>query len=153
MVTGVNSGGLLHGSIGTCIGLGQTEGANPLTRSEFGQILHLLLLGAVFHDGSDAQRGVSREDNTRGGTHAGEFLNSHDIHLHGTAGTAILLGDRNTHHAEFAHLLDSLDGETLLLIHFGSKRLHLVLCKRANHLQEQLFSLRITKIHILFLSF
>ena len=150
MVTSVNSGGLLHSSVGTSIGLGQTEGADPLARGELGQVLHLLLLGAMLHDGSDAQRGVGREDNARGGTHAGEFLNSHDIHLHGTAGTTVLLGHGDTHHAELTHLLDCLDGETLLLINLGGKGLYLVLCKRANHLQEQLFSLRIAKIHISF---
>ena len=67
---GVNSGRLLHGSVGTGVGLGQTEGADPLARSELGQIFHLLLLGTVLQDGSHAQRGVGREDNASGCTHA-----------------------------------------------------------------------------------
>ncbi len=147
VVTVLDGDGLLAGGVGTGVGLGETEGANPLAAGEFGQVFHLLLLGAGLEDGGAAEAGMGGEDDARGGADAAQLLDGHAVHDVGTAGTAILGGDGNTHQADFGHLLDGLHGETLLLVDFGGEGLHLFLCKLANHLQEEFFLFGVAKIH------
>ena len=84
---------------------------------------------------------MSRDDDAGGGAHSRELFDRHDVHLDGAALSTVLLRDRDTHDAEFAHLFDGLDRETLLIIDFGGQRLYFVLRKRSDHLQEQLFCL------------
>ena len=141
LVASVDGGRLLHGGIGAGVGLGQTESANPFTRGEFGQILHLLFLGAVLQNGSHAQRGVGREDDACGGAHSRQFFDGHDVHLDRAACATVLLRNRDAHQSEFAHLFDGLHREALLLIDFGGQRLYFILRKRTDHLQEELFCL------------
>ena len=93
----------------------------------------------MLQDGSHAEGGVGRHDDAGGGAHAGEFLDSHRVHLVGAALSAVLYGNRNAHHAEFAELLHGLDRKFLFFVNFRSQRLDFVHCKFANHLQEQLF--------------
>ena len=64
MVALVNGEGLLALGVGTGTGLGQAERADPLAAAQLGQVLGLLLGGAVLIDGSRAQRGVGGQDNT-----------------------------------------------------------------------------------------
>ena len=58
--------GLLPLGVGAGAGLGQAEGAQPLAGAQLGQVLLLLLLGAVLIDGGRAQGGVGGEDNAGG---------------------------------------------------------------------------------------
>ena len=116
VVTLQNSGGLLAGGVGAGVGLGQAESADLLAAEQVGQILHLLLLGAVLIDGGAAQRGVGRHDNTSGAADLGQLLNAHSVGQHIAAGAAVLLGEVDAHHAQLAHLLDGLHGEALFLI-------------------------------------
>ena len=139
---------LLTGSVGTGIGLGKAESADPLARSQLGQILHLLLLGACLQYRRSAQRRMSRQNDARSGAHAAQLLNGHTVHNVRTAGTAVLGRNRNTHQADFGHFLYRLHRETLLLVDLCGEGLHLLLCKFANHLQEEFFLFRETKIHI-----
>ena len=44
--------------VGTGVGLGEAEGADPLAGGELGQVFHLLLLGAGLKDGGAAEGGV-----------------------------------------------------------------------------------------------
>ena len=53
--------GLLAGGVGAGVGLGQAEGADLLAAQQVGQVLALLLLGAVLKDGGAAQGGVGRK--------------------------------------------------------------------------------------------
>ena len=144
-----DSGGLLTGGVGTGVGLGEAEGADPLAAGELGQVLHLLLLGAGLKDGGGAEAGVGGEDDARGGADAAELLDGHAVHDVGAAGTAVLRGDGDAHQADLGHLLNGLHGETLLLVDFGGEGLDLLLCKLANHLQEEFFLFGEAKIHIL----
>ena len=145
-----DSGGLLAGGVGTGIGLGEAEGADPLAAGELGQVFHFLLLGAGLKDGGGAEAGVGGEDDAGGGADAAELLNGHAVHDVGAAGTAVLRGDGDAHQADLGHLLNGLHGETLLLVDFGGEGLDLLLCKLANHLQEEFFLFGEAKIHILF---
>ena len=79
VVTLQNSGGLLAGSVGAGVGLGQAESADLLAAEQVGQILHLLLLGAVLIDGGAAQRGVGGDDNTSGAADLGQLLHAHGV--------------------------------------------------------------------------
>ena len=49
---------LLTCGVGTRVGLGKTESAELPSGKQVGQILHLLLFGTEFIDGSAAQGGV-----------------------------------------------------------------------------------------------
>ena len=79
---------------------------------------------------------MSRDDNACGSTDTAELLDSHRVDLYGRACASVLLGNGDTHDAQLAHLLNSLNGEALLLIDLGSERLDLFLCKLSDHLQE-----------------
>ena len=56
MVALVHGVGLLALGVGAGAGLGQAESADPLAAAQLGQILGLLLRGAVLVDGGGAQR-------------------------------------------------------------------------------------------------
>ena len=116
----LDSSGLLAGSVGTGAGLGQTERADLAAGQQVGQILHLLLLGAVLENGGAAQGGVGRNNDRGGAANLSELLHAHSIAENIAAGAAVLLGEVNTHHAELGHLFDGLHGEALFLIEFLS---------------------------------
>ena len=142
-----DGGGLLPGGVGAGVGLGQAESADPLAAGQLGQVALLLLLGAVLHDGGHAEAGVGGEDDAGGGAHAAQLLDGHAVHDIRAAGSAVLFRHRNAHQANLGHLLHCLFGETLLLVHFGCEGFHLLLCKLANHLQEEFFLFGVAKIH------
>ena len=147
VVTLQHSGGLLAGSVGTGVGLGQTEGANLLAGQQVGQILHLLLLGAVLIDGGAAQRGVGRHDDAGGAADLGQLLNAHSVGQHIAAGSAVLLGEVDAHHTQLAHLLHGLHGEALLLVQLLGQGLDFGLGKLAVHLADHLLLSSQMKIH------
>ena len=147
MVTLQNGSGLLAGSIGTGVGFGQTESTQLAAGEQVGQILALLLLGAVLKNGRAAKRGVSGNDDSRGAAHLGQLLHAHGIGENVAAGAAVLLGEINTQHPQLGHLFDGLHGETLLFVEFLSQRLNLILCELAVHLTEHLLLVCQMKIH------
>ena len=112
----LDSDGLLAGSVRAGAGLGQTERADLAAGEKVGQILHLLLLGAVLEDRGAAQGGMSGNDDRGGAADLRQLLNAHGIAQNVAARAAILLGEVNAHHAELGHLFDGLHGEALLLI-------------------------------------
>ena len=148
-----NSGGLLAGSVGTGVGLGQTEGADLAAGAQVGQILHLLLLGAVLKDGSAAQGGVSGNDNSGGAADLSQLFHTHSVSQNVAAGAAVLLGEVDAHHAQLSHLLDGLHGEALFLIDLLGQGLDLVLGELAVHLADHLMLFRQVKIHLFVLLF
>ena len=114
----LDSDGLLAGSVRAGAGLGQTERADLAAGEKVGQILHLLLLGAVLEDRGAAQGGMSGNDDRGGAADLRQLLNAHGIAQNVAARAAILLGEVNAHHAELGHLFDGLHGEALFLIEF-----------------------------------
>ena len=131
-----HGGGLLALGVGARAGLGQAEGADPLAGAQLGQVLHLLLLGAVLKDGGAAQAGVGGHDNAGGAAHLGQLLNGHHVAQHVGASAAVLLGKIDAHHAQLGHLLDGLLREALLLVHVRGQGLDLVLRELTEHLLE-----------------
>ena len=127
--------------------IGQAERANLLAAEQVGQILALLLLGAVLKNRSAAQGGMSGHDNSSGAADLGQLFHAHGIGEHIAAGAAVLLGEIDAQHPQLGHLFDGLHGETLLLIEFLGQRLNLGLCKLAVHLTEHLLLVCQMKIH------
>ena len=148
MISLQHRGGLLSGSIGTGIGLGQAKGADPLAGAELGQVLLLLLLGAVLKDGGAAQGGVGGHNDSGGAAHLGQLLHRHGISQHIGAGAAVLLGEIDAHHAQLGHLLDGLLGEALLLVDLLGQGLHLILGELTVHFPKHLMLFGQMKIHI-----
>ena len=140
--------GLLAGGVCAGVGLGQAEGTDLLAGEQVGQILPLLLLGAVLKDGGAAQGSVGRNDNSSGAADLGQLLHAHGVGQNVAAGAAVLLGEVNTHHPQLGHLLDGLHGEPLLFVDLLSQRLHFVLGEFTVHLPEHLLLVCQMKIHI-----
>ena len=145
-----HGGGLLALGIGAGAGLGQAESADLLAGAQVGQILHLLLLGAVLEDGGGAQGGVGGNDNSSGTADLGQLLDAHGVGEHISASAAVLLGEVNAHHAQLGHLLDGLHGEALFLVDLSGQGLDLVLREIAVHLANEQLFLRQMEIHTFF---
>ncbi len=145
-----HGGGLLAGGISTGAGLGQTKSAQLTATEQIGQILHLLLLGAVGVNRITAKRGMGADNNGRGTAGLGNLLHAHGVGQVVRTGAAVLHGERDAQHAQLGQLRNGLLGETLLLVQLGGQGLDLVLCKFAIHLTEHLMLFRQRKIHVLF---
>ena len=145
-----HGGGLLALGVGAGAGLGQAESADLLAGAQVGQILHLLLLGAVLKNGSSAQGGVGGNDNSGGAADLCQLLHAHCIGQHIGAGAAVLLGEVNAHHTQLRHLLDGFHGEALFLVDLSGQGLYFVLCKFAVHLANEQLFLSQMEIHTLF---
>ena len=147
VVPHVLGGGLGAAGVGAGVGLGEAEGPQLLAGAQVGQILLLLLLGAVLKDGGAAQRGVGGYDDGGGAAHLGQLLHAHGVGQHVAAGAAVLLGEVDAHHAQLGHLLHGLHGEALLLVDLLGQRLDLGLGELAVHLADHLLLFRQVKIH------
>ncbi len=143
-----HSHGLLAGGVGSGAGLGKAESADLLAGKQVGQILLLLLLGAVLKNGSAAQRGMSGDDDGGSSANLGQLLHAHGIGENVAAGAAILLGEINAHHAELCHFLHGFHGKTLFLVKLLCQRLYFSFGKFAVHLTEHQLLVRQMKIHI-----
>ena len=148
MVALVNGEGLLALSIGAGTGLGQAESTQPLAAAQLGQVLFLLGGSAVLVNGSGAQRGMGRQDNTGGAAYLGHFLNGHNVGQHIAACTADLFGEVDAHHAQLSHLLDGLFGEVFLSVDLLGQGLDFVFSKLLVHLLDHLLLFRQSKIHL-----
>ena len=149
MVALIHGKGLLTLGVGAGAGLGQTESADPLAAAQLGQVLFLLGGSAVLVNGSGAQRGMGRQDNTGGAADLGHFLNGHNVGQHIAACTADLFGEVDAHHAQLCHLLDGLFGEVLLSVDLLGEGLDFVFSKLLVHLLDHLLLLRQSKIHLI----
>ena len=129
--------GLTLGSVGTGVGLSQSEGADLVTGGQHGQILGLLLLGAVGQDGVAAQAVVGGYDIAGGGALLGQLLDADGAGQRVSTLSAVLLGDAHAHHAQVEQLLDVLAGIEGLGVGLGSDGLHFVLSELSHHLPDQ----------------
>ena len=145
-----DGGGLLALCVGAGAGLGQAKCADLAAGAQVGQILHLLLLGAVLKNGSSTQGGMRGNDNSGSTANLCQLLHTHCIGQHIAAGAAVLLGEVNTHHTQLCHLLDGFHGEALFLVDFSGQGLYFVLCKFAIHLANEQLFLSQMEIHTLF---
>ena len=99
--------------VGAGLGLGEPEGAELAPRAEVGQQLALLLLGAEQVDRLRAERGVRGHRDRDRGVDPGQLLDRERVGERVAAPAAVLLGERDPHQAELAHLRDQLVGERL----------------------------------------
>ena len=129
--------GLTLGSVGTGVGLSQSEGADLVTGGQHGQILGLLLLGAVGQDGVAAQAVVGGYDIAGGGALLGQLLDADGAGQRVSTLSAVLLGDAHAHHAQVEQLFDVLAGIEGLGVGLGSDGLHFVLGELSHHLPDQ----------------
>ena len=139
--------GLALGGVGTGVGLGQGEGAHLVAGGEHGQVLGLLLGGAVGQDGIAAQAVVGGHDVAGGGALLGELLNADGAGQRIGACAAVLLGHAHAHHAQVEQLLDVLPGILAGLVGLGSDGLHFVLGEFRHHLPDQLVLTAQIEIH------
>ena len=103
------------GGVGAGVGFSDAHTAQHAALGQHGQILALLLLGAVLQNGHAAQR-VAGHDVAGGGACLGQFLRDDGgRHLIGAC-TAVLLGNGHAHDAQLEHFPDVLGGE---LVEFG----------------------------------
>ena len=142
-----HGGGLLAGSVGTGVGLGQTEGADLAAGAQVGQILLLLLLSAVFINGGAAQRSMGGKDDRGGAADLCQLFHCHSVSQGVRAGAAVLLGEVDAHHAQLGHLLDGFHGEAFFLIDLLSQGLDFGFRKLTVHFAEHLMLLAQNKIH------
>ena len=129
--------GLALGSVGTGVGLSQSEGADLVTGGQHGQILGLLGLGAVSQDGIAAQAVVGSHDIAGGGALLAQLLDADGAGQRVSTLSAVLLGDAHAHHAQVEQLLDVLAGIEGLGVGLGSDGLHFVLGELSHHLPDQ----------------
>ena len=147
-VTVLDSDGLLAGSVSTCAGFSQAECTDLTAGSQIGDPLHLLLFGAESHDGAHAQRGVSSNDNGRSSALLGDFFDGDTIHQVVAAGSAVFLGDGNTHDAIASKLFNAFPRETFFFVDLYSQGFKFILCEFAEHLTSHFMFFAQFKVHI-----
>ena len=138
---------LLHGGVGARAGLGQAESAQPLAGGQLGQVLLLLLLGAVLADGPGAQGGVGRHHHGGGGAVLGQLLAHADVVDIAQAGPAVLLGKGHAHHPHVRQLVPGLLGEPLFFVDLCSDRGDFLQAEVMQHVQYVLLIRGKMKIH------
>ena len=139
--------GLALGSVGTGVGLGQSESADLVAGGEHGQVLGLLLGSAVGQDGIAAQAVVGGHDVAGGGALLGQLLNADGAGQRIGACAAVLLGHAHAHHAQVEQLLDVLPGILAGLVGLGSDGLDFILGEFRHHLPDQLVLTAQIEIH------
>jgi hypothetical protein len=92
---------------------------------------------------------VGGDDNASGGADLAHLLDGHDVGQNVRAGSAVLLGEVDTHHAQLGHLLDVLFRERLVLVHVFGHGLDFILGELAVHLAEHFLLLGQVQIHLL----
>ncbi len=138
---------LLACSVGSCIGLSQTESAELLAGAQIREIFLLLLFGAEMIDRPCAKGGVCRNCNTSGSTDFGNLFDALCIGQLIETSSAVLLRERNAQKTHLSHHRDILLGESLLLIKLSSDGLAGILRKIAVHVDHILMDFIIEEIH------
>ena len=142
--------GLALGGVGTRVGLGEGEGAHLMAGGQHGEVLLLLLLGAVGQDGVAAQAVVGGHDVPGGGALLAQLLDTDGGGQGVRAGAAVLLGHTHAHDAQVEQLLDVLPGVFAVQVGFGGDGLHFVFGELGHHLPDQLVLTAQIEIHVMF---
>ena len=118
----LDRGGPQAGRVGPAVRLGQGEGADDLPGRQPGQVVLLLLLGAVDDDALRADAVVRGEEGPEGRRRPADLVRREDLLLHGEPHAAVLFRDRHSEQAEFLHLLDQVGGDLVGLGDLGTRR-------------------------------
>ena len=119
------------------VGLGQPEGAERTTRAQVGKEARLLLVAAEEVDGLRAERGVGAHRDRDRAVDASELLDCDRVLQGAPACPADLLGERDPHQTELAHLAHQLVGERLGAVELAGHRRDLGPCELADGALEQ----------------
>ena len=139
--------GLALGGVGTGVGLGEGKRADFMSSGQHGQVLCLLLLGAVGEDGVAAKAVMGGDNVTGGSTLLAQLLDADGAGKGVRAGAAVLGRHAHTHDAQVKELLDVLTGIFAVQVGFGGDRLHLIFGELRHHLPDQLMLAAQIKIH------
>ena len=142
--------GLALGGVGTGVGLGEGESAHLMAGGQHGEVLFLLLLGAVGQDGVAAKAVVGGHDVAGGGALLAQLLDADGGGQGVRAGAAVLLGHAHAHHAQVEQLLDVLPGVLAVEVGLRGDGLHFVLGEFRHHLPDQLVLTAQIEIHVMF---
>ena len=129
--------GLHAARIGTGIGLGQAETADPLTAGEFGQILLALIVVAVSIDRMHHQRGLHRVHRAIAGIHPLDLARHQAVSDVAGVGAAVFLRQRDADQAEFAHLVENFAIGLFFEVGLRDARQQLVLRVGARGIADQ----------------
>ena len=131
--------GLDRGHVGAEPGLGHREGAAHLAGRHLGQVLLLLLVGAVLHQhvGHDE---VGVDDAGHAHPAAGDLLDHERVGQQRLAQAVVLLGDHQSEEAELLEPLDDLGGVLVRVLELGGHRQDLGLDERRTALRISVWS-------------
>ena len=140
--------GLALGGVRAGVGLGEGEGAHMVAGGQHGQVLGLLLRGAVGHDGVAAQAVVGGHDVAGGGALLAELLDADGAGQRIGAGAAVLLGHAHTHDAQIEQLLNVVAGVFAGAVGLRRDGLDFLFRKLRHHLADQLMFTTQIEIHV-----
>lgn len=135
------------GGVGAGVGLRQGERAHMVPGGQHGQVLRLLLGGAVGHNGVAAQTVVGRHDVAGGGALLAQLLDAQGTGQRIGARAAVLLGDAHTHDAQIKQLLDVFVGILAGAVGLRRNGLDFLFRKLRHHLADQLMLTAQIEIH------
>ena len=116
MVAGV-FGAEFHGDdVGTGVGFGHGQGADVFTADELGQVVLLLLVGAVAVDLVNAQVGVRAVRESHGCRGTADFLHGDDVCEVAHAGAAVGFVNGNTQQTHVTELFPQVVGEQVVMV-------------------------------------
>ena len=124
------------GGVGAGVRLGQRKCTDLAAGCQHGQILCLLLGGAVCHDGLAAQAVMCGNDITGGGAILGQLLNCDGTFQGRGTTAAVLLRDRHTHNAQVEQFLNGFCRILGVAVGVAGNRLNLILSELGHHLLE-----------------
>ena len=135
------------GGVGAGVGLRQGERAHMVPGGQHGQVLRLLLGGAVGHNGVAAQTIVGRHDVTGGGALLAQLLDAQGTCQRVGTCAAVFLGHAHTHDAQLEQLLNVVAGVLAGTIRLRRDGLDLPLGELRHHLADQLMLTAQIEIH------
>ena len=104
--------------VGTGVGFGKTERAQPFSARKLRKIFLLLLFRAVFDYRRAAKTRMRGKDNARRSAGFTEFFDSLNVHLVVAAESAVFLGNDYSEKPSLSHLLYVIVREMLGFVHF-----------------------------------
>ncbi|MNN33131.1 hypothetical protein D3C81_1468720 [compost metagenome] len=108
--------------VGAGVGLAHGQGADVFAADQLGQVLELLLMGAVAVDLVDAQVGVGAVGQRDRGRGAADFFHGHHVGQVAETRAAVLLGHGHPQQAHLAELLPHVGGEQVVVVDGGGAR-------------------------------
>ena len=143
----INSNSLLHSSICTCAGLGQTESAKLLAGSQGNQILLLLLFCTILVDRPAAKRLMSGHNYGCGCAVLSDLLAGCNVSKIAHAGSAVLLREIDSKESHLAKLVACVLRELLFLVDFSGNRAYFLLAEVLQSVEDILLVFCEMKIH------